>query len=440
MLRHLTPLGILSITLLAADFCQGEELMEVRFAGTLSQPAAGGDQVLRNFEALLLSSPDRSFFQVLDDEREGCPWPETYGQLQAADSPAPHLMYEYDGNAYSIALPPLALNLPADATEGTKWISGVWTFELVSQAVVSGKKTWDVTASERRGRRQTLKVTAETGILLAAKQDVFMGQGDKFELAIKQTSSKPVTDSVAVNVSQLEAQLIKLQRDLNRRPDSQLTELSPRQIETATSRLDDLSAIAKGTPLQEAVLRIRRDVERQSRRVAEAMNRQQQLLNKPAPSYSLDLVSGGRLESDSLKGKTVVLHFWKYAEKPLSEPYGQVGYLEFLYNKRKQSGVEVIGIAMNPALQQADTSRAGKRTARKLMEFMNLSYPVGYDDGSLLRAFGDPRMSGGELPLWIVVSRTGQIAHYHGGFYEVDQRQGLKELDDVLQQQTKTSN
>jgi len=89
---------------------------------------------------------------------------------------------------------------------------------------------------------------------------------------------------------------------------------------------------------------------------------------------------------------------------------------------------------MNPALQQAESSRSAKRTARKLIEFMNLSYPVGYDDGSLLRAFGDPRDSDGKLPLWVVITPAGKIAHYHGGFYEVDQRYGLKELDDVLSQ------
>ncbi|TWW09775.1 hypothetical protein E3A20_10930, partial [Planctomyces bekefii] len=39
-------------------------------------------------------------------------------------------------------------------------------------------------------------------------------------------------------------------------------------------------------------------------------------------------------ERDSLKGKTVILHFWDYKDSPLSEPYGQTGYLEFLNNRR----------------------------------------------------------------------------------------------------------
>ena len=135
-----------------------------------------------------------------------------------------------------------------------------------------------------------------------------------------------------------------------------------------------------------------------------------------------------------MAGKTVVLHFWNYSDKPLSEPYGQVGYLDFLSNQRKADNVAVVGIAMNSSLQQADQVRTAKRSARKLAEFMNLNYPIGYDSGALIREFGDPRESGGDLPLWVVISADGKVVHYHAGFYEVDQKAGLKELADVLNQ------
>lgn len=266
-----------------------------------------------------------------------------------------------------------------------------------------------------------------------------MGQGERFELILRRTSGQSVASNVSERLDQLQSELLSLQSGLKRRPDSQLAELTPRQVEDAQSRVGGLTSLAKDTPLQETVLRIRQDVERQQRRVAQTMKREEQLLNRAGPSFSLNLVTDGTLDSESLKRKTVVLHFWKYSEKPLSEPYGQVGYLEFLYNKRKQNGVEVVGVAMNPLLQQADTVRAERRSARKLIEFMNLSYPVGYDDGSLLRALGDPRDAGGELPLWVVISPGGQIVHYHGGFYEVDQRQGLKDLDDILIEQIRSA-
>lgn len=67
-----------------------------------------------------------------------------------------------------------------------------------------------------------------------------------------------------------------------------------------------------------------------------------------------------------------------------------------------------------------------------MIEFMNLTYPVAYDDGSLLRAVGDPRDTNGRLPLWIVLSAEGRVLHYHAGYYEIDPAKGLQELDGVL--------
>lgn len=408
------------------------DVSESQFSGALVQSTRDGDRLLRQFEVLLLRSPGTDFFAVLDDPKEGCPWPESYGQVNAPKAAHPHLLYEYDGSQYNVLLPPLVLNLPDAAEEGSSWTAGDWTYEIDGTEKVGGLVTWTVQARERRGRRQSLSVAVDSGVLQKASQDVFMGQGERFELTLQRSSTKPVDEAVADRLGQLQSALLSLQAGLNRRPDSQLTELSTRQVEKTASQIPGLAALAKDTPLQETVFRISRDIDAQQRRVTEAMNRRRALLGKDAPKFTLSLVTSGTLSSESLKGKTVVLHFWKYADKPLSEPYGQVGYLEFLYGKRKLNGVEVVGVATNAALLRPETSRSGRRSARKLTEFMNLSYPIGYDNGSLLRTLGDPRADGGELPLWVVIAADGTITHYHGGFYEVDQRLGLKALDDVL--------
>ena len=94
--------------------------------------------------------------------------------------------------------------------------------------------------------------------------------------------------------------------------------------------------------------------------------------------------------------------------------------------------VTVVGVSTNPDLQTKENLNRGRRSVRKLSEFMNLSYPVGHDDGTLLKAFGDPRDTRGQLPLWIVLNADGKVAHYHAGFYEVDAAQGLKDLEAVL--------
>lgn len=409
-----------------------QPVTEVRFTGELTQESPAGSQLLRQFEVLLLKSDAVQFFAVLDDPGEGCPWPESFGQLNAGSGRQPHLLYEYDDGNYNILLPPLSMTFPDGISNGSTWNSDGWTFQVTGSELQNGTTAWAIQARERRGRRLSLWAAADNGTLLKAEQEVFMGQGQRFQLSVNQSASKQLDEKASDGTGQLLSKLLELQATLNRRPDSQLVELSSRQVADAVNRLPTLTELSKGTPLQETVLRIQRDVDRQQRRVAEAMNRGKALLDKSAPAFSLNLVNGQSLSSEALKGKTVVLHFWKYSDKPLSEPYGQVGYLEFLYGKRKVNGVEVVGIATNTALQRNDTSRAAQRSARKLSEFMNLTYPIGYDDGSLLRAFGDPRDNGGELPLWIVISPKGLIAHYHGGYYEVDQRLGLKALDDVL--------
>ena len=52
-----------------------------------------------------------------------------------------------------------------------------------------------------------------------------------------------------------------------------------------------------------------------------------------------------------------MLHFWEYRDQPLKEPYGQVGYLEFLFQKRKEEGVKVYGVAVDGRLNVQNDAR-----------------------------------------------------------------------------------
>ena len=433
-MKLLTPILSASFTLCGLTV-SAAEFNEVRFSGALTSRATGSEQLLRQFEVLLLNGNNVRFFHVLDDPEEGCPWPESYGQYDLSSSLQPRLMYTYDNSQYNLPLPPLQLTLPKDVETGREWTTGTWTYTIAQKS----DQGWTIEARERRGRRQTLNVS-DGGTLLSARQDVFMGQGQRFEMSVTQSSTQAVAADVSEQTEQLLSKLLTLQSELQRRPDTQQYQLSDRQLEKAILRSSELGALAEGTPLEDAVFRIERDLGRQQKRSETAMKRRKKLLNKAAPGFVLNLIDGkSSLKSQDLKGKTVVLHFWKYADKPLSEPYGQVGYLEFLYGKRKFNDVEIIGVAMNKSYSQASTLKSGQRSSRKLVEFMNLSYPIGYDDGSLLRELGDPRESGGTLPLWVVISPAGQIVHYHAGFYEIDQRRGLKVLDDVIIEQVKSS-
>ncbi len=411
------------------------EVQHSTFSGSLIQPGEGDGEILRRFEADLYTIGSEHFFSVSDDLRAGCPWPDSFGLTGPAvpgDKVQPHLVYNYDGTIYLINLPPLMTALPAAIAPDTTWEHAGWQMTAVEEQTLDGVSVWIVDARERRGRQQSLTVEASSGVTLRAEADVFMGQGDQFRLTLARASSKQLEPAVGTQLSELKGLLLSLQSALKRRPDSHGYELSQRQVDDVLAGIEQTTRLSKGTPLEDLVRRMRTDAEQQQKRLASAASRANELMSSESPAFVLDLMSGTKLDSTSLKGKTVVLHFWDYRDAPLSEPYGQTGYLEFLFNQKKKMNVEVVGVSTNPDLQTAENIGRGRRSARKLSEFMNLTYPIGHDDGALLKSFGDPRDSKGQLPLWIVLAPDGKVAHYHAGFYEVDASQGLKELEAVL--------
>ena len=87
------------------------------FAGSLIQPGDDDGDILRRFEVQLLTTNQTYFFHVIDDARHGCPWSDSFGRTGPAvgtDTVQPHLVYDYDGHAYLIGLPPFVVELPTD--------------------------------------------------------------------------------------------------------------------------------------------------------------------------------------------------------------------------------------------------------------------------------------------------------------------------------------
>jgi hypothetical protein len=89
----------------------------------------------------------------------------------------------------------------------------------------------------------------------------------------------------------------------------------------------------------------------------------------------------------------------------------------------------VYGVAVDGRLADKETSASAVRSVRKLQSFMNLSYPLTVDDGTLLAKFGDPQRVGAKLPLWVLIAPDGTIAAYKVGLYDIKADEGLKELD-----------
>ena len=93
----------------------------------------------------------------------------------------------------------------------------------------------------------------------------------------------------------------------------------------------------------------------------------------------------------------------------------------------------MVGIAVDDRLRDPTTRSAARKDVRSFCEFMNLSYPVAFDDEKLIVSFGDPRQVGGKLPLYVVIAPNGDVVQYHPGLWASTPDEGLKELDQMLQ-------
>src|SRR6202044_4263439 len=98
---------------------------------------------------------------------------------------------------------------------------------------------------------------------------------------------------------------------------------------------------------------------------------------KGAPAFWPKTPAGGVIRAADLAGKIVLLHFWTYQGDPFPpEPYGQVGFLDYLYHRRNKLGLRVYGVAIDSRITDPAQAPAAVRSVRKMQNFMNLTYPV----------------------------------------------------------------
>jgi peroxiredoxin len=417
------------------------EMTELRYKGKLKHHERGEEPaVVKEFGLLSIvdkqdDHPSTVFWRVND--QVGWPWPESFGWSgpnagKAQEVRDPGLLYDYDGQPWPIPFPPL--HLPEDHRATGK----SWTVDRLKYEVQSEAKTFreqpaiTVLVTTNFGRAQELLYDAQTGMLQRAQVKLFLGRGDEFsfniELAESDTLSGNSRDKVVAGLELLK----KMQGQLDRGKRMTRPELGTEQIAAVTSILPKLDEVTENTPLQSLMIDIHRDLKSQQERHSSVEQLAAQLIGQKAPELNLRLLNDEVLDPETYKGKVLVLHFWKYQDDPLQEPYGQVGYLDYLNGKRGKLGVKFLGVAVNSEFTDPKASRGMVLAVKKLVSFMNIGYDIVRDNGSLLKKFGDPRQNGASLPLWVVIGADGLIKHYKVGFYDVNPREGLKELDAVI--------
>lgn len=372
----------------------------------------------------------QSTFHFVDDAGDALAWIGRFGHTQGKGAASAVLnVHKHDGLPYPLTLrvpflsghPPLA----ADVT----WEEGQVEYQVTGTRRSGEWDCWVVESTDGLGKRGTFLVDQQDGVVVAISQRVFMGQGDRFELATKLQSATAVPDAAREKIASVGGSLRNLQKELGYDGRASEFELTAPQLDTVAGQTESLAAEAKGTPYETLIAVIHRDVKAQQQRASAVADLSEKFVGKAAPPIRVKTLAGTDFDASSFQGKVVVLHFWEYRDSPLAEPYGQIGYLDFLASRRAADGVRVLGVAVDSRLTSPDTSAAAVRSIRKLKEFMNVGYEITTDTGELIKGLGDPRQFSAPLPLWVVIGKDGKVVHYRTGLYKVDVNRGLEELD-----------
>lgn len=363
---------------------------------------------------------DEGIYWSVDEKGSGqWPWSSHFGKWTSAADMAPSLLFRANDVTTVVELPAIHYAAPKPLAAGASWEA-----DSVAFTVQSERREWRVRSRDPYGLTSSRLVSKETPLLQQFRRDIVVGRGDRYELTLERTKSEELpAQEVAASVAQYEA-MLKLRRDLGRSDRVRENRWNKAQLATLRERLPENPAASLKVVLTDA-----QDEVKEQGAAANALQKMQK--DAIGKLVELDIaetkLGGGKLK-EVFEDKVVVLHFWTYQSKPLEQPYGQVGYVDFLARKLSADQATVVGLA-SPNPEQTKDQRA--REARKVVQFMNLSYPVALDDGTLGK-IGDPTKAGGHLPLFVVLNRKGRVIHYHAGNYEVDRREGLKELKEVV--------
>ncbi len=415
---------------------------ELRYAGTLFQQTKSGETEVKAFSLYALTLVDENgkpqiAYQL--DERGGGSWgwTEQFGVLPLTDLAATklrpiQLLYTHEEQYYSLPVRSPIFEFRDKLALSATWTDGQREYVVTRKRNLKNREGLQVEVSSNLGRRQTMIVEPATGILLSLEEKIVIGRGDEFQLKMELQSQKQLTDSELAKSRRSLDSLLGIQQGLGRTGEQKVVELTLDQLKSIQKELPRIQKEAEETAWSRFVASIARDLLQQQKRLDGVAGLQKKLVGQEAPKWNLKLVDGTTFSSSDAKDKVVVLHFWQYRGEPLNEPYGQIGYLDFLNSKRKKLGVRVVGVNVDERFAGTENRGAATRSMKKLLEFMNVGYEMAIDDESTLAEFGDPRVSGASLPLWIVIGHDGKVVHYHSGFYDIKPDEGLKQLDDAV--------
>ncbi len=385
-------------------------------------------------------------------------WAQRFGTVpvnkslaNTSDRELPAIQAERDGSVRAIALRLPFFAAAEPLKTGAAWEQGQLKFEVNGREDVSGRKCWRVGVTSRGGQREVVWVDEQDAVITRHREFVVLGQGVAHELSLDLEKIQSLSAGEIARQAKAHAALVSLRgpvKDKLSEWQSAGPAANAELLQRAKTALAEIQAEIKNHTIAELAGDAVRETQSAVNREADLNKFRDKLVGKPAQDlFQKTLIStrGNKISLADFKGKPTVLHFWEYRSEPKIAPYGETGYLDFIWRQREKQGVQVLGIAVDeradrvrPDLEGAgkiqNNQSAARKDIRSFCDFMNLSYPVGFDDGpeKLIDLFGDPRQVGGKLPLYIVIAPDGTVAEYHPGLWSGSADEGLKELDQRL--------
>lgn len=370
--------------------------------------------------------------------RGAWPWPDRFGRFtigqkgKIEEGSGPSLFYQREEGASVVSLPPSLWIAAEPLAAGKTWQQGDLEFTVEGEAKAGDRDCWSISVANAYGPRRTFLLEKESPAVATVRERLTLGQGQQFELQFEMKSAAVLSVAEFAALEKGFDSLLELREQLSYVPRRPPQAWKDTELETLKAELPKVQVPASAAPLTKLVQAAADDLKSQRNRAGAVAALEKQTVGGKMPAFNLPDLQGKTLDSAGLQGKVTVLHFWEYRDTPLQEPYGQIGYLDFLNRQRKDDKVRIIGVNCDPRLADKNERGRAAASARKLVAFMRVGYPVVLDDGKTLENFGDPRVAGAKLPLFVVVDAKGTVVHYRVGEYKVDRERGLVELEEVI--------
>lgn len=121
---------------------------------------------------------------------------------------------------------------------------------------------------------------------------------------------------------------------------------------------------------------------------------EQETERREAPNFTLNTLEGDTFQLQDHRGEVVVLNFWGTWCPPCRR---EIPHFVTMQEELGDRGLQFVGVALE--------RDAGPDDVRAFAEKMNINYPVGMGDGTIVKKYGGVR----GLPMTFIIGPEGEI-------------------------------